>query len=110
MLRLIEPLTKRKARNNFAPSRVGFRIGPTGHRDNMTPITDHLYTPKEAAEYCRVNKNRILQAFKAKDLDGAQLNRRVIRFSRQQLDQWLKGDKSHHKDILDRQRRRRIAV
>ncbi len=62
----------------------------------MTQITENLFTPKEAAAYCRVTKQVILKAFKGKNLAGAQLNKRVIRFSRLQLDRWLQGN--HQKE------------
>jgi len=52
-------------------------------------MTENLYTPQEAAEYCRVDKTRILLAFKNGDLQGLRLNKRVIRFSKADLEAWL---------------------
>lgn len=57
----------------------------------MTIIDDYRYTPNEAARHCNVSKRTLLKAFRKGNLKGSRLNDRVIRFSKEQLDDWLKG-------------------
>ncbi len=58
----------------------------------MSSDNKRWYTPDEAAKYCEVSKWMILEARKKGDLKSSPLNKHVIRFTKEQLDEWTGGD------------------
>jgi len=73
----------------------------SNHKNNNGPVTKAIMNPTEAAEYLGVSRDWILRQYNKGLIPGKRLGHRLVRFHKDELDEFIKTKPSKETPIIN---------